>query len=882
MEMNAQRNTMPQKDAADGERGMRSRKQRGWRSTLPLLLLLLIGTLFMGGCGSGGGDQVLSTVTGLVSTFEGYASGGKVELRTLHGEPLTGGSGEVLSTGLFEIMPPDPLPASFLVVVTEATEMSDNKEPGSADVPPTLQALVKNDGNDILDTRVTPLSSLVAQYALSTGKNLEESDAAIAAFLDLEPGVSPSRLAPPLVDTSDFGFNVFGASWMASGLSFNAFLDGLVENSLSGETKVFANEEGEDQCFISIFKWILEKVAAAAVGKGVGSISSLITGNGEWNAVQKQMAEISQSLDKIYNELVTFENDVKKMLKQILVEADYNVIIDPISDISSHYDDLQRLAKYKDRERAKVLAAQLDNAFHEHVKNKLDIINVKLANPIVGTTFYQKLAGYLLELVTSGEMTGDRALLTYKRVFIYLTGIQIQGLILCSEHAHLSTNPEDVKRETLEYRNKHIERITAQAKCFLDGAEKIVVFGFPHAGCTLDYHKGKIMPEDGGSPYLPIDNIAADAVGVGMQIVTRLVWDPLVPTQYPWADNPPLDYEKYFPFLKERMAKLAVGKTTSLFLVSLERKTRIEAVVKNGTVNSMTYRIPGEKRMHAVVLRHMFRDLPNSNETWILTVTSDAEKTFDLSEEEANRFPGTVGRKLLNSSESNDEKAESIRFCFFGNGHTEPVNSTVSLFAWLPDQFLLRNGTPVVQKLHANNKDDPYRFKCAVRSRFFDFVKLEKTKKMILTFLPHLRVNEDSATTQALTRYEPSTSDAYLRYGDVVTLNGLVRDTPDTSQFWARLFSQTRLPEINVAYQPTGHHDEPGEYNILVLESLPFVTGTFMNPKKISVYPRAGYPVLLKLRSTGNFLQEIDSGQKLLFLENKKINGVFWSFYPKD
>ena len=176
MGMDMQRNAAPQKDAADGERWMRFREQRGWMSTLPLLLLLLIGTLFMGGCGSGGGDQVLSTVTGLVSTFEGYASGGKVELCTLDGEPLTGGSGEVLTTGLFEITPPDPLPASFLVVVTDATKTASvDEDLGSAEVPPTLQALVENSGGDIL-TRVTPLSSLVAQYALSTGENLEESD----------------------------------------------------------------------------------------------------------------------------------------------------------------------------------------------------------------------------------------------------------------------------------------------------------------------------------------------------------------------------------------------------------------------------------------------------------------------------------------------------------------------------------------------------------------------------------------------------------------------------------------------------------------------------------------------------------------------------------
>ena len=868
MSMDVRRNAPPQKHEAKQEHKMCAEKQKGWRSTFSLLLLLLVGVPFMGGCGGGGGDQVLSTVSGLVSTFNGYAAGGKVELRTLGGEPLTGGAGEVLSTGLFEIMPPDPLPASFLVVVTEATEASIDGEPADADAPPTLQALVENNRDGALSTRVTPLSSLVAQYALSTGKSLEESDAAIAAFLDLEPGISPSHLEPPLLDTSDFAFNVFGASWATSGLSFNAFLDDLVRNSLSGETMPFATPE-EDQFFISIFKWVLEKVAAAAVSKGVGSISSLITGNGEWDAVQKQMAEISQSLDKIYKELVTFETDITDLLRQMSMENDYNTMLPAISSIRSHYDDLQRLAKYKDRDRAKVLAERLDADFSSSVKPGLDTINEKLTAPIVGTTFYQKLAEHLLGRVTSKKMTGDQALFQYRKAFVFLTGIQIRGLILASENAHLSKNQEDVKRETLAWHKTHLERIGAQAKCFMDGAEKLVVFGFPYAGCTLNYHT---ITEDGDSPYQPIDSVAADAVGVERQIVTRLLWDPQVPTQYPWTDNPPLDYASYFPFLKERMAKLGAGKTLSLRLV--REGNQKKAIDEYGTVNSIIYRDAGEREIHAVVLRHIFilGDFPTSTIPWVPMVDSNAAKIFDLSEEEANRFPGTVGRQLLNSSGSNDDR---IGFCLH-LGNDRPSYASASFFAWFPDQFLLRNGKPVARKIPVDppaNRNAPH-YKYKIKSRYFNFIEKRLNGQ---TYEPGLGGDEKSAVLHALIRYEPSNPESVdLRYGDVIMLSGQIYDGKDT--FWTML----TLP--NSASYSAYYNEfkkDPGEDQLLVVKSLPFVMGSFVNPEKISVYPKEGYPILLQKRSTGNFMQELD-GKRISSFENKKINGVFWYFYPTE
>ena len=874
MSMDLRRNAPPQKHEAKQERTMYAEKQKGWRSTFSLLLLLLFGVPFMGGCGGGGGDQVLSTVSGLVSTFNGYAAGGKVELRTLGGEPLTGGAGEVLSTGLFEIMPPDPLPARFLVVVTEATEASVDGEPADADAPPTLQALVENNRNGALSTRVTPLSSLVAQYALSTGKSLEESDTAIAAFLDLEPGISPSHLEPPLLDTSDFAFNVFGASWAASGLSFNAFLDDLVRNSLSGETMPFANPE-EDQSFIFIFKWVLEKVASAAVSKGVGSISSLITGNEEWGAVQKQMAEISQSLDKIYKELVTFETDINDLLRQMSMESDYNTMLPAISSIRSHYDDLQRLAKYKDRDRAKVLAERLDADFSSSVKPGLDTINEKLTAPIVGTTFYQKLAEHLLGRVTSKKMTGDQALLQYRKAFVFLTGIQIRGLILASENAHLSKNPEDVKRETLAWHKTHLERIGAQAKCFLDGAEKLVVFGFPYAGCTLDYHKGRIMPENGDSPYLPIDSIVADAVGEEMQIVTRLLWDPQVPTQYPWTDNAPLDYDKYFSFLKERMAKLGAGDTLSLCLVKGGEQKK--AVDKNGTLNSLTYRNAGERETHAVVLRHIFRDFRMDGGPWTLVVDSNAAKIFDLSEEEANLFPGTVGRKLVNSAESNDKNVQSIKFSL----DASKGYATVSLFAWLPDQFI-EGAAPVARWIPIDppeKRKAPLYSKCKVKSRYFDFLKIKKVEYTEYDdmYMPCFGGDKESAALHALIRYESSNSESnYLRYGDVITLTGLIQD--GNYMNWSDLYLFDT--ESDSALYSTSSAN-PGEHELLVVKSLPFVMGSFVNPEKISVYPKVGYPILLQKRSSGNFIQELE-GNRITSFENKKINGVFWYFYPTE
>ena len=868
MSMDLRRNAPPQKHEAKQERTMCAEKQKGWRSTFSLLLLLLVGVPFMGGCSGGGGEQVLSTVSGLVSTFSGYAAGGKVELRTLNGEPLTGGAGEVLSTGLFEIMPPDPLPASFLVVVTEATEASVDGEPAAADAPPTLQALVENNRDGALSTRVTPLSSLVAQYALSTGKSLEESDAAIAAFLELEPGVSPSLLEPPLLDTSDFAFKIFGASWAASGLFFDVFLDDLVRNSLSGETMTFANPE-EDQFFISIFLWVLNKVVDAAVSTGVGSISSLITGNGEWDAVQKQMAEISQSLDKIYNELVTFETDINDLLRQMSMESDYNTMLPAISSIRSHYDDLQRLAKYKDRDRAKVLAERLDADFSSSVKPGLDTINEKLTAPIVGTTFYQKLGEYLLGRVTSKRMTGDQALLQYRRAFVFLTGIQIRGLILASESTHLSKNPEDVKRETLAWHKTHLERISAQAKCFLDGAEKLVVFGFPYAGCTLNYHT---ITEDGDSPYQPIDSVAADAVGVERQIVTRLLWDPRVPTQYPWTDNPPLDYGDYFPFMKERMAKLGEGKTLSLRLV--REGDQKKAVNEYGTINSMTYRNAGEREIQAVVLRHIFilGDSPISNIPWVPMVDSNAAKIFDLSEEEANRFPGTVGRQLLNSSGSYDER---IGFCLH-LGNDRPSYATASFFAWLPDQFLLRNGKPVARKIPADspaNRNAPHH-KYKIKSRYFNFIVKRLNDQ---TYEPGLGGDENSAVLHALIRYEPSNPEsADLRYGDVIVLSGRIYDGKDT--FWTMLSLPNRTSDS--AYYNEFKKD-PGENELLVVKSLPFVMGAFVNPEKSSVYPREYYPILLQKRSTGNFMQELE-GKRISCFDNTKNTGVFWYFYPTE
>lgn len=789
-------------------------------------LVFLLGALFLGGgCGVGDGEGGHSVIRGSGYSCGGEMVTGSVTVRTPDGRDVPGGSGAIdPETREFSVTLSGDVPMRFLVAVTGAR--TDDARQADASDSLMVSRLVENPSADMY-VAVTPLTTLVARYALKTGLSLALAEKAIAGYLVLPPNVSPSSFLPGPYEYV-FSFAKFLSEWTASEKTFDDYVDALVDEALSGATHPFPGLVKKGG---GVFKWILDKVFEGATGaateEGIGWVIDLIKGDDPMADIQKKLDEMSGQLDKIYAELVNFEVAMAELLRDMSMEADYNTMLPDISNIRTLYDEkLVNLPKYRDRDFARKEADAIDSK-NEDVMKGLDLINEKLTAPIVGTTFYAKLATSLALKVHGGEMTLGDALAQYRKVFTFLTGIQSKGLILVSEHFHLSKSPDDIKDNVTRWTNQHIDRITRQSQEFLNGVEMFAALFTKGADCTIDYKGGFALPTNGGSSIYPdADALVGDATNCSSQAIIRYVWDGLIP--------------KDFSFMTDRMNKLAEhdgngkGKHLPVRLAGWPSGS-FEAVDKMGTVNAVTNSfIPGATPLKIFVLRYVFRDLPLNVP---LTIHPDEAALAEFNPTGADPVvPGTVGnfanyengRKILLKVTDGDQYA------------------TAAFYGWLPNAYV-HNG---------DNPDSTFYFPILYPSddaktaqKNLEFRIRSATRKYLWGPDGWAHSNGDAEQygvklNHCIYRFPSASNKPYLRYGDVCNIaqgfekGSLVTYTNSNSWY-------------STSYQvPTNS----GQWTFA---PVPSIVGRFVDASGFAV-PKA-LPVYIKIADMGNYLYTSDN-----------------------
>jgi hypothetical protein len=755
---------------------------------------------------------------------------GSVTVRTPDGRDVPGGSGAIdPETREFSVTLSGDVPMRFIVAVTGAG--TDGARQADASDSLMVSRLVENPSADMFVT-VTPLTTLVARYALKTGLSLTQAEKAIAGFIKLPPNVSPSSFLPGPYEYV-FSFAKFLSEWTASGKTFDDYVDSLVDEALSGATHPFPGllKEGG-----GVFKWILEKVFDGATGaateEGIGWIIDLIKGDDPMADIQAKLDEMSGQLDKIYAELVNFEVAMEELLRDMSMEADYNTMLPDISNIRTLYDEkLVNLPKYRDRDFARKEADSIESK-NEDVMKGLDLINEKLTAPIVGTTFYAKLATSLALKVHGGEMTLDDALAQYRKVYTFLTGIQSKGLILVSEHFHLSKSPDDIKDNVTRWTNQHIDRIAAQSQWFLDGVELLAALFTKGADCTIDYKGGFALPASGGSSIYPAaDALVGDATNCSSQAIVRYVWDGLLP--------------KDFSFMTDRMNKLAEhdGKGKGVHLpirIDYYRNAvvagSVDAVDKMGTVNAVTNSfITGATPLKTFVLRYVFRNLPMDSP---LQIHPDKAAMAEFNPSGADPVvPGTVGD-----------------FAYFENGRIIQLKvtdsnpyATAAFYGWLPKEYV-HNGDDadgIFYVVLTYPSDDP-----AAAQKNPDFRIKSTTRKYLYGPNDWAHSYGDPEQQGArlnlcIYRFPSASNKPYLRYGDVCNIGydstGGALVTYTNSNSW---FS-------------TGYN-VPTTSGQWTFAPLPSIVDRFVDASGFAV-PRGGQPVYIRYNGTDQYLYTSDN-----------------------
>ncbi len=641
----------------------------------------------------------VSSLTVLVYGFDDEIRGGTVSLQDLAGVEIAKASGSLGEGGAFLVDEPLTLPRR-LQVIASAIRTDPAPLPGavSEPLPEQIRALVEAQGGDLL-IRVTPLSALVARYAIRAGTTIAEARLAIRSYLKLHPDIDPCLLIPAGVEgdeeSSPFMFRAFRDAWLESGLGFVAFLDLHVDAARAG---------GATDAFVGggatrVGGWVLKQVAIGAAGKvagdGIGWLVSLVSGAPSMKDIANQLSSMEGKLDQLAADLDAVRTDLQAIIAKMRAESRFNFMVSSISTIDTRYERLQRLSKTDDLDAARKEAASIEKRW-DQVNQAADTI-AKYLDPVLGDSFHKLYADYLSTQVSGGQMTRAQAAAEQLRVYQYLVGVQLKALDLLVEHAHASfTKPEDVEREVQYQLDRYVGRITLQSQGFLDAVEMLAVL-HANGDATLDYRPGGIFPSNGDARYYPpADTAAGDAVGAESFLVSRLLWDSTAPLYYPGSDPVPSDYPGYFQFLAPRMALLEAadgsrkGTTLPVHLFSADGGLPVKAVDERGTVNVVTYPAKDSAgtafTARVVVLRHVFRDFPVSAtgiRYEVVPAAPDAARV-DVNPAEVP-VRGTVGPRAYGPPPIDGKSVEIAVLA-----RTDAPYLTVPTYAWAPPYLLSR------------------------------------------------------------------------------------------------------------------------------------------------------------------------------------------------
>ncbi len=668
----------------------------------------------------------------------------------------------------------------------------------------------------------------------------------------------PSRLIPLSEGSASeaFCFKVFGAAWADSGLSFEAFLDRLVDDALAGRERSFKGIDGSGE---KIFLWILEQIAVGAASRpgsdGMGWLMSLISGPDPMDKIKDKLDEMSKNLDHIENQINKLHGDLKKELAVLETQVAYSNIKGKIADIETLYHKRMRtLASMTNKEEAKKEADRIEGLISDQVFSGLTLIHKGLGGDPVSQSLYALLAEQLLLQTEGGDVSLEEALAKYENIFVYMTGVQLKGLALLSEYWHRASSGDDIEKIVMKAHDDHIEKLVEQSAVFLNGLEMLIVHAAPRAGFTMNYHGGSPFYGDRSSPFFRADALAASATNSKSQVIVRLLWDSKVNDQYPWdekdgKDPKPDDYlpskstSGFFGFMKERLEELKKpGKSGPLLLLRDEegKRKEIEAVEKYGSVNAMPLKRSGRtpENTEAVVRRYVFRN-PDIGHTY--TVSHETAQKFDLRDDESIPVPGTIGRKLVSAD-------PRIRVRSSESG----PHVTIPLFAWLPESYILEGtssgGTlPVMWPAEpAQFVDDPdgvWRYVVSVSS-------YSKEK-----FLGPVWVPDPWGGTDVASRVSLGKTELYTHHG-----LKRPRDWAKDPNYNLLLYGDS----IILSAHPTARRTElggeyyfytAGKYSKLLVEPLPSIAGQFIDPRSTDgerVFPREGDHLLLK--TVGGYL----------------------------
>lgn len=670
--------------------------------------------MMLGGCGGSDPTHRSGEVTGRVYTFFGSATSGTVRLHDMADRPLSEPV-PIDSNGYFSIFG-EGLPPRFLVVVADVEPW--DAEANATSAPHRLKAIVEY--SEAMRTNVTPLTSMVARYAVLTGETLDTSDRAVGNFLAIRPIYSPSKLAPVSAEDLEvyqFSFDVFRAKWATSGLSLQDYLKQLAERVRNGETTLEFGNENVSGIFSAIGKWMLDKILDGIGDKiadaGIGWISRLVFGE-QPDKYMDKLNEISGKLDDIKNSIIdvgqTLEQEIKDLgqdIKLDLITTQINIFAAPLGwydqlvvDMPYHSKRLNDAVKAGDKQKEEeehkqllALASTITdggvNSCYNRTTSALGTMHdmIALSHGGLGRSLYSLVAEAMTGKIESGALSLDKALNQYMELFAALSGAQMKGLLLQVEFLHKQHegSDENCRRYVDRVVALHKERIDLQAEEFLNGLERLLVL-FAEGDSIRDYRTSGSFPADGGSKYYArFDSLVGDMLGADSQMIVRLTWDAKIPDEYP----------NFFSFMKERMNKLENPEQALELQLEADygHGQRVSPVKgkENGTVNPVTRKKIGEgTETKAIVRRYVFRNLRRGT-LYSLTAKSDHLDTFNAKEGEIP-LPGSVGPSLL---PHNDYSGKLIRnvLPYADDDHRY---MSIPLFAWLPEPLMLDCGTPLL------------------------------------------------------------------------------------------------------------------------------------------------------------------------------------------
>ena len=824
------------------------------RKGLALFVAVLLGALLflLGGCG---GHDLGPTqeIQGEVHTFLGHAGGGRVQCYTTDGTPISGASGPLNDRGIF-VVASGALPERFLVVAEDVVESNEEAASGDVTVPAPLSVLVERSGLSTNAVVVTPLTSLVAAYALATEQSAKDADQDMAIFLGLWPAYSPSRLLPGL-ELWNFSFVTLAARLEDSRLSLEEFLDRLVKGALAGET--YTCRGSGNGMGTNIMNWALEKIKDGIGEKladaGIGWLTSLVLGEGSDRYLER-LNEISQKLDKIYGEMLLMESDIKNLLQVVLLEADYKALIDAAAVIEVQYEKLESLPRYGDRQDAARIAREIvSDTNHTNV-----LVALKKIHHIMGgtlaTSTYVHLTDHLVGQVRDGRMTRDAAFDEYERIFRYITGVQIKGLILATERHHsFFANPASVRMAVTDQLNSHINALRDQVEPFLNGVEKLNVL-FTGGDSSLVYHSPSLpAPADMSRDtqyYHRFDALAGNAVGAHCQVVFRLTWDGRVARQYGGPGGKPEDYETFFTFLQDRMDRLAT-EGADVTLKQVNGSAIFKPITNRGSLNRIIHRFAGETETETLVRRYIFRDLDRHLSRLggeFLLVLDGAPFRLHGAEPPV---PGTVGHELNSNGK--------ISFRLVNDAVQAEDNTpyaSIALFAWLPEIYLHDQRDrwdgpmfPVLATAPAQREGGPavYAIKSLATGAYFN----EDDSK-------HLGACKgnwgEGQIVHKFLRYTPlagKPTQDFLRYGDLISIysNGLELAPVGPGQYYST---------HHLKYCPRGGCGAGWDQRIgFLMRPVPTLISRFLDPEKYAI-PRTGAAVSFRNVSRSNDITVTD------------------------